>query len=31
MVDADITFGTKYFEKLLLEFDKNPKLGIAGA
>ena len=29
-LDADITFDESYYENLLEEFQKNPKLGIAG-
>ena len=29
IVDADMTFGTEFFDKLIREFEKNPKLGIA--
>jgi poly-beta-1,6-N-acetyl-D-glucosamine synthase len=29
-LDADISIGSDYFEKILPEFDKDPKLGIAG-
>jgi biofilm PGA synthesis N-glycosyltransferase PgaC len=29
-LDADISLGTDYFENILREFDKNPRLGIAG-
>lgn len=29
-LDADITFESDYFERLLIEFYKNPRLGIAG-
>ena len=30
ILDADITFEDDYYEKMLVKFDKNPKLGIAG-
>lgn len=29
-LDADITFGKDYFERLLAEFEQDPRLGIAG-
>lgn len=29
-LDADITFGSEYFEFLLRKFEANPKLGVAG-
>lgn len=29
-LDADVSFDEKYYESILLEFDANPKLGIAG-
>lgn len=29
-LDADISFDPNYYEKILSEFEKNPKLGIAG-
>lgn len=29
-LDADISFGPDYFEKILAEFRSNPKLGVAG-
>lgn len=30
ILDADVTFGRDYYEKLLKKFDQNPKLGLAG-
>lgn len=29
-LDADVTFGRSYYERLLHEFDRNPYLGVAG-
>ena len=29
-LDADVTFDKDYFKKIILKFEKNPKLGIAG-
>lgn len=30
LVDADVTFPLDYFERLILEFSKSPRLGLAG-